>query len=89
MFRQLSYLLLDDPPFYLNENTYSGAGSACAVHSSGSSFNPSNLGQPTAPTIPLLAQMEANESNTEDFRGVIDDLTIQIKRLKGKLKQYE
>lgn len=89
MFRQLSYLLLDDPPFHLNENTYSGAGSACAVHSSGSSFNPSNLGQPTAPTIPLLAQMEANESNTEDFRGVIDDLTIQNKRLKGKLKQYE
>ena len=89
MFRQLSYLLLDDPPFYLNENTYSGAGSACAVHSSGSSFNPSNLGQPTVPTISLLAQMEANESNTEDFRGVIDDLTIQNKRLRRKLKQYE
>ncbi|KAM0798661.1 frequency clock protein [Usnea florida] len=79
----------DDPPFYLNENTYSGAGSACAVHSSGSSFNPSNLGQPTAPTLSLLAQMEVNESNTEDFRGVIDDLTIQNKRLRRKLKQYE
>ena len=33
--------------------------------------------------------MEANESNTEDFRGVIDDLTIQNKRLRRKLKQYE
>ena len=89
MVKPLSYLLLDDPPFYLDENTCSGAGSACAVHSSGSSFNPSNLGQPTAPTISLLAQMEANESNTEDFRGVIDDLTIQNKRLRKKLKQYE
>ena len=87
--KPLSYLLLDDPPFYLNDNTYSGAGSACAVHSSGPSFNPSNLGQPTAPTISLLAQMEANENNTEDFRGVIDDLTIQNKRLRRKLKQYE
>lgn len=33
--------------------------------------------------------MEVNESNSEDFRGVIDDLTIQNKRLRKKLKQYE
>ena len=33
--------------------------------------------------------MEANESNSEDFRGVIDDLTIQNKRLRKKLKKYE
>ena len=33
--------------------------------------------------------MEANESNSEDFRSVIDDLTIQNKRLRKKLKQYE
>ena len=87
--RRFSYRLLDDPPFYLNENPYAGGESACAVDSNGSSFNPSNLGQPTAPTRSLLAQMEANESNSEDFRGVIDDLTIQNKRLKKKLKKYE
>ena len=33
--------------------------------------------------------MEVNESNSEDFRGVIDDLTIENKRLRKKLKQYE
>lgn len=89
MSRHLAHLLLDDPPFYLNERTYSAGNSACAVHSDGSSFNPSNPGQPTAPTRSLLAQMEAKESNSEDFRGVIDDLTIQNKRLRKKLKQYE
>lgn len=33
--------------------------------------------------------MEANESNSGDFRAVIDDLTIQNKRLRKKLKQFE
>ena len=89
MSRHLAHLSSDDPPFYLNEKTHSGGDSACAVHSDGSTFNPSNLGQPTAPTRSLLAQMEANESNSEEFRGVIDDLTIQNKRLRKKLKQYE
>ena len=87
--RVFAHQLSDDPPFYLNGTTHSGGGSACAVHSDGSSFNPSNLGQPTAPTRSLLAQMDANESHSEDFRGVIDDLTIQNKRLRKKLKQYE
>ena len=87
--RRFAHQSLDDPPFYLNEKPYAGGERACAVHSDGSSFNPSNLGQPTAPTRSLLAQMEANESNSEDFRGVIDDLTIQNKRLKKKLKKYE
>lgn len=79
----------DDPPFYLIEETHSGGDSACAVHSDGSSFNASKLGQPTAPTQSLLAQMEGSENNSEDFRGVIDDLTIQNKKLRKKLKQYE
>ena len=87
--RKCTHHFLDDPPFYLNEKPYAGGENACAVHSDGSSFNPSNLGQPTAPTRSLLAQMEANESNSEDFRGVIDDLTIQNTRLKKKLKKYE
>ena len=89
MLRHLAHLLLDDPPFYLNEETSSGGASACAVHSDGSSFNLSNFGLSTAPTRSLLAQMEANESNSEDFRSVIDDLTIQNKRLRRKLKKYE
>ena len=90
IFRNLTHsLLLDDPPFYLTAETCSGGESACAVHSDGSSFNRSNPGQPRAPTRSLLAQMESSERNSEDFRGVIDDLTIQNKRLRKKLKQYE
>ena len=85
----LAHHLLDDPPFYLNNKTCSGSGSACAVHSDRSSFDPSNLNLLTAPTRSLLAQMEANESNSEDFRSVIDDLTIQNKKLRKKLKQYQ
>ena len=33
--------------------------------------------------------MEAPQSNSEEFRGVIDDLTIQNKRLRKKLRQYK
>ena len=33
--------------------------------------------------------MDGSEGNSEDFRGVIDDLTIQNKRLRKKLKKYE
>ncbi|CAD6581617.1 MAG: hypothetical protein ASARMPREDX12_000611 [Alectoria sarmentosa] len=87
--RNLTHPLLDDPPFYLTAETCSGGESACAVHSDGSSFNHSNPGQPRAPTRSLLAQMESSERNSEDFRGVIDDLTIQNKRLRKKLKRYE
>ena len=78
----------DDPPFYLNQTTNSGGDSGSAAHSDGSSSNPYNVTQPTAPTGSLLAQIEANESNNDDFRGVIDDLTIQNKKLRRKLKQY-
>ena len=87
--RNQAHLWSDDPPFYLNAKSNFRGERAYAVHSDRSSFNPSNIGQPTAPTRSLLAQMEANESNSEDFRGVIDDLTIQNKRLRKKLKQYE
>ncbi|CAD6579523.1 MAG: hypothetical protein ASARMPRED_009170 [Alectoria sarmentosa] len=87
--RNFTHPLLDDPPFYLTAETCSGGESACAVHSDGSSFNHSNPGQPRAPTRSLLAQMESSERNSEDFRGVIDDLTIQNKRLRKKLKRYE
>ena len=79
----------DDPPFYINKQLSSGLGSACAVHSDGSPINLSNFGPSTAPTRSLLARMESSESSSEDFRSVIDDLTIQNNKLKRKLKKYE
>ena len=48
-----------------------------------------NVG-PTGPTESLLARMNASNSNdTEDFRSVIDDLTIENKKLRRRLKKYE
>ena len=79
----------DDPPFYINRQPSSDVGSACAVRCDGSPINLSNLGPSTAPTRSLLARMESSENNSEDFRSVIDDLTIQNNKLKRKLKKYE
>ncbi|KAF2720093.1 hypothetical protein K431DRAFT_202651, partial [Polychaeton citri CBS 116435] len=45
-----------------------------------------------AVTLPLktgLLPMATDGSSTEDFRSVIDDLTIQNKKLKRRLKKYE
>ncbi|EME42475.1 hypothetical protein DOTSEDRAFT_73342 [Dothistroma septosporum NZE10] len=36
-----------------------------------------------------LAHLNTGGSSTEDFRGVIDDLTIENKKLKRRLKKYE
>lgn len=86
--RDVSFLD-NDPPFYINHRSSSDGSSVCAVQSDGTSFKRSTLGKPTAPTRALLAKMESSESNSEGFRGVIDDLTIQNKKLKKKLRQYE
>jgi len=77
----------NDPPFYVGRPSSSGGNSDCAVPSIAS--NPFHLGPPTAPTRSLLAHLEASRSSSEDFRSVIDDLTIQNKKLKKKLKKYE
>lgn len=37
----------------------------------------------------MLAQLKRDDSSTDDFRGVIDDLTVANKKLKRKLKRYE
>ena len=79
----------NDPPFYINRQPSSDGNSVCAVYSDGASLRHSALDKPTAPTRSLLARMESSESNSEDFRSVIDDLTIQNKKLKKKLRQYE
>ncbi len=83
----------NDPPFYISRQSSSGGSSVCAVHSDGTSLKHPALGKPTAPTKALLARMESTRGNSEDFRSVIDDLTIQNKKLKKKLKkklrQYE
>jgi len=41
------------------------------------------------PYRPSLGQLGTDGSSTEDFRSVIDDLTVANKRLKQKLRKYE
>jgi len=77
----------NDPPFYVCRRPSSDGNSICAAPSDRS--DSSNLGLPTAPTRSLLARMDSSRSNSEDFRSVIDDLTIQNKKLKKRLRKYE
>ncbi|KAG8529163.1 uncharacterized protein KY384_005798 [Bacidia gigantensis] len=82
----------NDPPFFVRRQ------SSGIVHGSGPKTNRSmqptqeNVG-PTAPTASLLARMNATnatiDSPSEGFRGVIDDLTVQNRKLKKKLGKYE
>jgi hypothetical protein len=46
-------------------------------------------GAPTIPYRPGMARFDTDGSSTEDFRSVIDDLTIANKKLKQKLRKYE
>ena len=79
----------NDPPFYIHRRPSSDGNNVPTVHSDRSSLKHPALGKPTAPTRSLLAQMESSESNSGDYRSVIDDLTIQNKKLKKRLKRFE
>ncbi|CAN9408595.1 unnamed protein product [Alternaria sp. RS040] len=70
----------NEPPFFLQ-------------NSSSSETPPDNLqyahAHPAIPYRPGLGQMGTDGSSTEDFRSVIDDLTVANKKLKQKLRKYE
>ncbi|KAI4721293.1 hypothetical protein E4T48_02488 [Aureobasidium sp. EXF-10727] len=75
-----STLIDNDPPFFLQHS---------------SSEETPNYGAPGATIeqrIPMHALMYKNDtedSGSSDFRAVIDDLTVQNKKLKKRLKKYE
>ena len=79
----------DDPPFYIRRQPSSGGDSGDAVRSDGPNLLGGAHGPSTTPSKSLLARMELGESNSSDFRSVIDDLTVQNQKLKKKLKKYE
>ncbi|KAI9823302.1 MAG: hypothetical protein M1832_002526 [Thelocarpon impressellum] len=71
-----------DPPFYFND-----AASACAVPSEDSprrAFAPLSSGSPSVMRLPA-----SSEANSEGFRSVIDDLTVENRLLRRRLKRYE
>jgi hypothetical protein len=69
----------DEPPFFLR-------------NSSSSETPPDGHYAHANPSLayrPSLAQFGTDGSSTEDFRSVIDDLTVANKKLKQRLKKYE
>lgn len=75
--------LSDDPPFFLQ-------------HSSSEDKTPMQGQQPEPGRYPSRTQMPdqylalgADDNSSDDFRGVIDDLTIENNKLKRKLRKYE
>ncbi|KAL1384773.1 frequency clock protein [Phyllosticta capitalensis] len=73
----------NDPPFFLRNS--SSSTSPDALHP----LQMQIQGQASIPHRPGLMHMQTDGSSTEDFRSVIDDLTIENKLLKRKLKKYE
>ncbi|MCJ1421112.1 hypothetical protein MMC32_007474 [Xylographa parallela] len=77
-------LMIGDPPFYLRNGPSSAEDISGAVCSNSSDHNTLQ-----ASKQPLLSRMDSLGSTSEDYRGVIDDLTVENQILKQRLKTYD
>ncbi|KAI4152732.1 MAG: hypothetical protein LQ340_002739 [Diploschistes diacapsis] len=75
----------DDPPFFLKKKSSSESASRDRFHPSASS----NGGRRPCHADSFASQNYILENSNEDFRSVIDDLTIENRRLRRKLQKYE
>ena len=76
----------DDPPFFLRNKSSSDDSPAKQ------GLRPSTVSNAVYHGLPPGSSMSRNpvmESSSEDFRSVIDDLTIENRRLRKKLQKYE
>ncbi|KAJ9665243.1 hypothetical protein H2201_004717 [Coniosporium apollinis] len=74
-----SFMETDEPPFFLR-------------NSSSSNTPLEQQAQPFLTALPYrnqLTRFDTDGSSTDEFRSVIDDLTIENKKLKRKLRKYE
>lgn len=76
----------DDPPFYLHDRSSSTMDSACAVQSDRHAHSRWNTPHPA---LSARTRSSGSTSTSEEFRGVIDDLTVKNQKLREKLKKYE
>src|SRR5579871_1454208 len=80
-------LYVDDPPFFLRHSSSSDE------HSPGMNENLATSSKLLPPQPRFrnnnLLRINTATSSSDDYRGVIDDLTIQNKKLKRKLRKYE
>ena len=83
----LNKLALDDPPFYLPKGPLLGLDIEITK---GPKFSvkPDAANQPF-PGRPAVIKTHSTRSTSEDYRSVIDDLTIENRKLKQRLKRYE
>lgn len=75
-----------DPPFFQKETESSNEGTrepGLPRQNIGFSYSQGGL------QVPLLRPTGTRSSSADDFRSVIDDLTIENKRLKEELKRYK
>ena len=82
-----TYFADNEPPFFLR-NSSSSETPPEVQHTQLDKF----LNEDLAGSLPLhtgLLQLGTDGGSTEDFRGVIDDLTVENKKLKRRLKKYE
>jgi Frequency clock protein len=85
--RKYTYNRIDDPPFLLRNS------SSSEPSPEGRSENPMSTLHPHPHSSHYqstnLVHMPTMASSSEDYRSIIDDLTVQNKKLKRKLKKYE
>lgn len=77
----------DDPPFYLHKSSSSGS----LPEDQPQPWSQQGLtGDPTRQSRlgKGLSQLEDDRDTTKDFRSIIDDLTIENKKLERRLKSY-
>lgn len=74
----------DDPPFFLRNSS-----SSETPPEGHDAHRYADTQPPMMPYRPGLKRLDTEGSSSEDFRSVIDDLTVANKKLKQKLKKYE
>ncbi|KAL9085626.1 MAG: hypothetical protein Q9165_007527 [Trypethelium subeluteriae] len=76
----------DDPPFFLRNSSSSDSPPDNQRHDSGPP--PSGIGRALLQRSGVM-RCDSQGSSSEDFRSVIDDLTVENKKLKKRLKRFE
>ena len=84
MFTASDSSMIGDPPFYLRNGTSSAEDISAPVR-----LNIPSTNTLQASKQPVLPRMDSLGSTSEEYRAVIDDLTVENQILKQKLKAYE
>jgi hypothetical protein len=80
-------VFLDDneSPYFLPNPSSNGSSNKTQKTPPRATYGP----QPHYMSAPRLLQMARNRSSSDEYRSVIDDLTIENKKLKEKLRKYQ